>query len=176
MKKARCADEAYDRSCPGASGLLQYLSGRAQQEMAHGPENWTLRAAHDISSVTWCAGTAMRRASNRIPKRSLEPHFEMSHSAPNPKGRTARRGPTGSSKAHKASYTCAGAILTLNTEGHPALIVHHLKEYTLLPCMLRPWQEQNISLAFQEVFCARRYTCMRGSYYIKTASVRKHTL
>ncbi len=68
----------------------------------------------------------MRRASNRIPKRSLEPHFEMSHSVPNPKGRAARRGPTGSSKAHKASHTCTGATLTLNTAGDPALIVHHL--------------------------------------------------
>lgn len=97
-----------------------------------GNGTWTkeldLKAAHDTSLVTCCAGTAMRRASNRIPKRSLEPHFEMSHSVPNPKGRAARRGPTGSSKAHKASYTGTGVILTLDTAEDPALMVHHLME------------------------------------------------
>ena len=85
--------------------------------MAHGPESWILKAAYDTSLVTCCAGTAMRRASNRIPKRSLEPHFEMSHSVPNPKGRAARRGPIGSSKAHKPSDMGTGVILTLDTEG-----------------------------------------------------------
>lgn len=54
----------------------------------------------------------MRRASNRIPKRSLDTDFELSQAAPHPKGRAgARRGPTGPSKARKAAFTSTGAII-----------------------------------------------------------------
>lgn len=69
-----------------------------------------IRASATGSTCARCAGMAMRRASNRVPKRSLEPDFEMTQSVPNPKGRTARRGPTGSSKARKATFTATGAI------------------------------------------------------------------
>lgn len=58
------------------------------------------------------AATAMRRASNRIPKRSLDTDFELTQAISNPKGRAAaRRGPIGPSKARKATFTTTGAIM-----------------------------------------------------------------
>lgn len=86
------------------SDLGQYVASSASRPTA--PVN----ALHGTRASVDPRGTAMRRASNRIPKRSLEPHFEMSHSVPNPKGRAARRGPIGSSKAHKPSDTGTGEV------------------------------------------------------------------
>lgn len=64
------------------------------------------------SACVRCAATAMRRASNRIPKRSLDTDFELSQVVPHPKGRVgARRGPTGPSKAQKATFTSTGAVV-----------------------------------------------------------------
>ena len=44
-----------------------------------------------------------------MPKRSLESDFDMTQSAPNPKGKVARRGPVGTSKAQKKTGTGVGA-------------------------------------------------------------------
>lgn len=56
--------------------------------------------------------TGMRRASNRIPKRSLDTDFELSQASPISKGRAgARRGPSGPCKSRKAAFTSTGAIV-----------------------------------------------------------------
>ncbi|KAL3152560.1 hypothetical protein ABBQ32_001586 [Trebouxia sp. C0010 RCD-2024] len=56
--------------------------------------------------------TGMRRASNRIPKRSLDTDFELSQVSPIAKGRAgARRGPSGPCKSRKAAFTSTGAII-----------------------------------------------------------------
>lgn len=67
----------------------------------------------------------MRRASSRIPKRTLEPDFDTSQSVPYPKGRTTRRGPAGPSKARKASFTGTAGKLARSAEGEELVQVVH---------------------------------------------------
>ena len=101
------------------------------------------------------AATAMRRASNRMPKRSLDTDFELTHAVTNPKGRAgARRGPTGPSKARKATFTTSGAIIP-QTQG--------LSNY-LLPCrdqsdatlQISPWQHDLPSTQVQPALNGRK--------------------
>lgn len=62
------------------------------------------------------AVTGMRRASNRIPKRSLDTDFELSQVSPIAKSRPgARRGPSGPCKSRKAAFTSTGAIIPQGT-------------------------------------------------------------
>ncbi len=69
----------------------------------------------------------MRRASSRVPKRSLEPDFETTQPLPNPKSRAARRGPVGASKARKASFTGTGTVVARPTDGEQTLQLSFLK-------------------------------------------------
>ena len=53
-----------------------------------------------------------------MPKRSLESDFDMTQSVPNPKGKTARRGPVGASKAQKkTAFAATGAVAPRTAEG-----------------------------------------------------------
>ena len=59
------------------------------------------------NASVFCAATAMRRASSRAPKRSLDTDFELSQAV----SQRRRRVPGGQPKGAKAAFTSTGAII-----------------------------------------------------------------
>ena len=88
---------------------------------------------HFQNACVWRAATAMRRASNRVPKRSLDTDFELSQVEPHQKGRAgARRGPVGPSKVRKAAFTSTGTVIPQGM-GHSRFCLSAAAAETLCP-------------------------------------------
>lgn len=88
---------------------------------------------HFQNACVWRAATAMRRASNRIPKRSLDTDFELSQVESHQKGRAgARRGPVGPSKVRKAAFTSTGTVIPQGM-GHSCFCLSAAAAETLCP-------------------------------------------